>query len=227
MSRKTIGGILFWLGVVGVIAMQALTWWQTPMQRTHTAAELTGTAYAVWGMLFWIRTVGENGLSFALIGVLVSTSEKGSYTWLLGLLPAAGLSTAMLWAPTRYVPELFGIGGAVILISYFGMLWIWTRSHHGYVGAARTGGHIKLVGYSFLVSTGLLLCLYFGSPDILALADLQVPSKESILVTLSMAMLILLAGEYVASRGSKVATAGASQARVTEPVSSERERIPA
>ena len=59
MSRQKIGQTLFWLGIIGVIMMQILTWFQSPMQRVHTAEELSGTIYAVDGPLWWIRNIGE------------------------------------------------------------------------------------------------------------------------------------------------------------------------
>lgn len=59
MNRQKVGIILFWIGVIGIILMQALTWIQTPAQRVHTAEELSGTTHAIWGILFWIRNMGE------------------------------------------------------------------------------------------------------------------------------------------------------------------------
>ena len=123
MNRKKIGTILFWLGIAVVFVMQALTWIQSPTQRVHTAEELNGTVHAIWGPLFWIRNLGGNGLMLSLVGVLLITSDKGSYFWLLGTLPMTILGLAMLWEPSSYIPELFGIGGAIILLSYFGILW--------------------------------------------------------------------------------------------------------
>lgn len=97
MNRQKIGITLFWIGVIGVIVIQALTWIQTPAQRVHTADELNGTVNAIWGTLFWIRNLGGWGLTLSLIGVLVYASKKGSYFWLLGFLPGAALGAAMLW----------------------------------------------------------------------------------------------------------------------------------
>ena len=201
MNRQKIGIALFWIGVIGVIVMQALTWIQTPAQRVHTAEELSGTAHAIWGTLFWIRNLGGWGLTLSIMGVLLYASEKGSFFWLLGFLPGAALGVSMLWEPSQYVPVLFGIGGTVILISYYGILWLWTRTYAAYQGIARTGRHIQLLGYSFLVSTGLMLCLYFGNPNVLALADLPIPNAEIINLTLSFSMLLLFVGQYLVARG--------------------------
>jgi len=202
MNRQKIGSILFWLGVISIIVWQALTWIQSPIHRVHTAEELSGTTHAIWGVLFSIRNLGGSGLTLSLVGVLLSTSKKGSYFWLLGFVPSFA-NLLMYWEPSQHVPGLFGIGGTVILLSYFGILWLWTQTHAAYEGVAKTGRQIQLLGYSFLVVTGLLLCMYFGNPKQLALADLPLPGGESINLTLSFGMLLLFVGHYLAARSSK------------------------
>ena len=99
MNRQKIGQILFWLGVISVIVWQALTWIQSPIQRVYTAEELSGTAHAIWGALFTIRIIGGGGLTFALLGVLLYTGEKGSRFWLLGFLPNCA-NFLQYWQPS-------------------------------------------------------------------------------------------------------------------------------
>lgn len=202
MNRQKIGLILFWLGVISIIVWQALTWIQSPIHRVHTAEELSGTIHKIWGVLFSIRNLGGSGLTLSLVGVLLYTGKKGSYSWLLGFIPSFA-NFLLYWEPSQHVPRLFGIGGTVILLSYLGILWLWTQTHTAYEGAARTGKQIQLLGYSFLVVTGLLLCMYFGNPKQLALADLPIPSGESINLTLSLSMLLLFVGHCLAARNSK------------------------
>jgi len=204
MNRQKSGMILFWLGIAVVFVSHALNWIQSPSYRVQTAEELRGTAHAISGPLFWVRTLGWNGLAFSLIGVLIFTSKKGSYSWLWGTIPMAALGLAtFVWEPSRYVPQLFGIGGAIILVSNFGILWLWTRTYQTYEGIARTGKHVQLLGYSFLVITGCLLCLYFGYPAEPALADLpipMIPDSLSINISLSLGMLLIVFGEYLIAK---------------------------
>jgi len=200
MNRQKRGMVLFWLGIAVVFVSQALNWIQSPIYRDQSAEELRGTAHAISGPLFWVRTLGWNGLAFSLIGVLLFTSKKGSKLWLLGTIPMTALGLAILWEPSRYVPELFGIGGAIILVSYFGILWLWTRTYQAYEGIARTGKLVQLLGYSFLVITGCLLCLYFGYPAQLAIADLPIPNSLSINISLSLGMLLIVFGQYLIAK---------------------------
>jgi hypothetical protein len=205
MNREKIGAILFWFGVISVFIWQALTWVQSPIQRAHTAEELNGTTHAIWGALFTIRIIGGGGLTFVLVGALLHTSKKGSCFWLLGFLPNL-LYLGQYWQPSQHVPALFGIGGTIILLSYFGILWVWTRTYTMYAGDTKKGKQIQLLGISVLVTGALLLCMHFGNPKQLALEELAIPSAEIINITLSIGMLLLFAGHFLVARSLKSAT---------------------
>jgi len=221
MNRQKIGMSLFWFGVVNIIVWQSLTWIQSPIQRVQTADELSGTIHAVWGALFWIRILGGSGMTFTIVGVLLYTGEKGSFFWLLGFLPNFA-TIGQYWQPSQHIPQLFGIGGTVILLSYVGILWLWTRTYAAYEGPARIGRQIQLLGISSLLATGLLLCLYFGNPKQVALADMPVPSGEIINLTLSVGMLLLFVGHYLVARGLQETSAAPQLQR---PVPSGQERV--
>ena len=205
MSRQKIGIILFWVGLTLFGIWAALTVIQGPVHRLQTAEALKGTLHEIWGLLFTLRMIGGSGFTFAIVGVLLYTTEKGSYYWLLGLLPNF-LTFGQYWQPSTHVPALFGIGGIVIALSYFGILWSWTRSFVAYQGSARSGKQIQLLGYSVLVVTSLLLCMHFGNPKQIALADMAIPSGEIINLSLAFGMLLLFAGNYLVARSSRGAT---------------------
>jgi hypothetical protein len=206
MNRQKVGMILFWLGVITIIVWQSLTWLHAPMLRVHTAEELSGTIYAVDGAMGFFRyqVVGGLGMVFPLIGALLYTTKKGSYLWLLGFLGGSMAGIGMMWKPSQHIPLLFGLGGTIILLSYLGILWVWTRTYATYEGIARTGRLTQILGYSFLFQTGLMLCSHFGDPHLLALADLPtVSAVESINISLAFGMLLLFAGHYLVARSSK------------------------
>jgi len=203
MNRHKIGQFLFWFGMASMSVWLILTVVQSPIHRVHTVEELDGTIHAIWGPLFWIRIMAGTGVTFSLVGALIHSGRKGSYFWLLGLLPNTA-TLAQYWEPSQHIPALYGIGGAVILISYFGILWAWTQTDTAYQGQVKTGKQIQLLGYSFLVTTGLLLCMYFGNPHQLALEELAIPSGESINLTLSLGMLLLFVGQYMDAKNSRL-----------------------
>jgi hypothetical protein len=202
MNRQKIGMMLFWAGVILFGIWAALTVIQSQVHRVQTAEALVGTIHEIWGPLFTVRIIGGGGFSFAIMGVLLYTTEKGSYFWLLGVLPNF-LNFGQYWQPTRHIPALFGIGGIIIALSFFGILWSWTRSYATYVGPARTGKLIQLLGYSVLVVASLLLCMHFGNPKQIALADLAIPGGEIINLTLALGMLLLFVGQYLSAQTFK------------------------
>ncbi|MHA1937825.1 MAG: hypothetical protein ACW97O_06400 [Candidatus Thorarchaeota archaeon] len=210
MNRQKIGKILFWIGVVSIIVWQGLTWSHAPELRVNTAEDLSGTIYAVDGAMGFFRyqVVGTLGMVLPIIGVLLYTTKKGSYFWLLGFLGSSMAGMGMMWEPSQHMPTLFGIGGTVILLSYLGILWVWTRTYSAYEGFARTGRQIQILGYSFLFITGTLLCSYIGDPQLLALKDLPSASAESVNISLAFGMLLLFLGHYVVARGSTANTLG-------------------
>lgn len=207
MNRQKTGKIFLWIGALGFLVFVVLTVYQGPMQRTHTAEELDGTIYGIWGALWWIRMMGVGlGMMLPVIGVLLATSEKGSYVWLLGLLPMVVMEAGMFWHPP-YMPPLLGLGGVIIAASYIGILWAWTQRYAASEGLTRTGKQVQLVGYTVLVATALLLCMVFGNPNVLALASEPVPGAQSINSSLAIGMLLLFVGHYLEVRDSEEATA--------------------
>lgn len=202
MDRQKVGMYLFWFGVVSILVFLSLTVIQSQVHRVHTADELVGTLHEVWGPLFWVRIISGGGLTFALVGVLLYTGKKGSKFWLLGFLPNF-INFGQYWEPSQHMPALFGIGGTVILFSYFGILWLWTRTYQAYDGAARTGRFIQLLGISILITAALLVCMVYGNPKQLALADLAIPSGESINLTLALGMFVLFVGYFLSAKAER------------------------
>jgi len=198
MNKQKIGLILFWLGVICVILSYILLWVMQPSHSSKTSAELSGTIWAMDGFLFNFRgMLTFFGPYLALIGVLLYSSKKGSYFWLWGLVPFAAFGLLMIWIPKHYFPAIYGFGAGIIVLSYLGILWNWTKIHNEYEGIAKTGKHIQLLGYSFLFITALFLCLFVGQPHLLAMAEKPVVSSESILVSFTIAWLLLFIGQYV------------------------------
>ena len=201
MSREKIGQILYWLGVVGLLINILIQRVRSPIYKTSAAAELSGTFWDPNGVQFFIMGLPAFlGLGLSIIGALLYSGKKGSRFWLWGLVPLIFMNILMLWSPSQIYPSLFGIGGGIITLAYLGSLWIWIKTHHAYEGNIKTGKQIQLLGYSFLYMTALFLCMYVGTPNFPALAEIQVPGAESILISLSIGILLLFAGDFVARK---------------------------
>jgi hypothetical protein len=127
----------------------------------------------------------------------------------------------MIWEPSQHIPQLFGLGGAVILVSYLGILWAWTRTYAAFEGIARTGRQIQIVGYSFLFATGALLCSYIGDPNVLALEALPSASAESVNISLALGMLLLFVGHHLVARSTEETAGSRREAFVSQPAATD------
>jgi hypothetical protein len=202
MKRQSIGKILYWIGVAGLLVQYLFLWIKRPTHAGHTPAELSGTLFDPKGALFMIA--GQAlivGIGFSIAGVLLFSGKKGSLFWLWGFAPLLSMAFLTFWSPSEYFPPLFGIGGGIITFAYLGSLYLWIKTHKAYPGGARTGKQIKLLGYSFLYVTTLCLCMHMGSPHLPALADTPIPGVEGVLVAFTVGMLLLFIGDYVSARG--------------------------
>ena len=218
MNRQKIGNILFWIGVFGAIIYLILNWIMTPIHRVNSIEDLSGSLWSpAGGPLFSLwQLMGIFIIVLPIMGVLLLSGGKGSWFWLWGFVPFIVYNIGAFWKPSQYYPPLFGVGGMIILISYLGILWLWTKIHNQYEGASKTGRHIQLLGYSFLFVTALFLCLYIGNPNLPAVANFTV-SAEIVLITLSIGMLLLFVGHSVAARSVEEVTAGPQEDLKPQP----------
>ncbi|UCD99025.1 MAG: hypothetical protein JSV42_19150 [Chloroflexota bacterium] len=105
----------------------------------------------------------------------------------------------------------------MILLSYIGILWSWSRTYAVYHGISRTGRLFQLLGYSFLVVAGLLLCSYIGDPQMLALTDVPTASAESVSISLAISMLLLFVGHDLIAPGVQKPNLSPETALKTQP----------
>jgi hypothetical protein len=207
MNKQRIGQILYWLGVVGLFINYFVTWIRRPIYAANTAAELSGTFWDPKGAVFAIVGLSLSlGLGCSIIRALLYSGKKGSRFWLWGLVPLIALFFLTSWSPSQHLPPLYGIGGGIITIAYLGSLYTWIKAHAAYEGRAKTGKQMQLLGYSFLYMTAIFLCVHLGTPHLPALAGIQIPSAESILVSLSVGILLLFVGDYAIARSLREAT---------------------
>ena len=115
---------LFWIGVLIVEAFAGIgTQSLTHNLRTLTAGELDATIWALGTPLFilWALSVALGSL-LAGLGAFLYVKTKSSFSWLTGIwVFGAVIVMVMVWSRV-YNPTLFGIGGGIILISFFAIV---------------------------------------------------------------------------------------------------------
>jgi hypothetical protein len=198
MKKQNLALVLFWIGLVIAVAFASVgTWSLMGNLRTLTADELDATAWAMGDPLFilWALSVAL-GSVVAAIGAFVYVKTKPAFPWLtaIGVL-AAVILMVMVWSKV-YNATLFGIGGILILISFFAVVWVWMKKHAGLDSAGKTAGSFKLIGYIFWINASWFLCGETAKMHLKAFEGQSPPSPIEIIVFLVLGWLFVLIGDY-------------------------------
>jgi hypothetical protein len=198
MKKQNIALVLFWIGLVIAVAFASIgTWSLMHNLRTLTAEELDATIWATGGplMILWGLAVAL-GSVLAGIGAFVYVKTKPAFPWLtaIGVL-AAVILMVLVWSKV-YNATLFGIGGILILISFFAVVWVWMKKHAGLDSAGKTAGSFKLIGYIFWINASWFLCGETAKMHLKAFEGQSPPSPIEIMVFLVLGWLFVLIGDY-------------------------------
>jgi len=198
MKRQNVAWVLFWIGLVIAAAFASIgTWSLTHNLRTLTADELDATMWAVGDPLFmlWALSVTLGSL-LAGIGAFVYVKTKPAFPWLTGIgVLAAVILMVMIWSKV-YNTTLFGIAGIIILIAFFGIVWVWMKKYAGLGIQEKIAGSFKLVGYIFWINASWFLCGETSKMHLKAFEGQSPPSPIEIIVFLALGWLFVLIGDY-------------------------------
>jgi len=203
--RKKVALALFWAGMLVAAAFAGVAGWElTRNLRMLTSEELGATIWDIGGPLFmlWAFSV-PLGSVLAGTGAFLYARTKPAFTWFTGI-AILGIVIAMtvVWS-REYYPPLFGIGGVLILIIFFSIVWVWMRKVAALDARERTAAGFKLVGYLFWMNATWFLCGETGKLHLKAFAGDPAPSPIEIMVFLVLGWLFVLLGEYKSMRLTK------------------------
>ena len=198
MKRQSVALILFWVGLLVAVAFASIgTWSLMGNLRTLTADELDATAWAIGDPLFilWALSVAL-GSVVAAVGAFLYVKASPAFPWLtaIGVL-AAVILMVLVWSKV-YNATLFGVGGILILISFFAVVWVWMKKHAGLDSAGKTAGSFKLIGYIFWINASWFLCGETAKMHLKAFEGQSPPSPIEIMVFLVLGWLFVLIGDY-------------------------------
>jgi hypothetical protein len=198
MRRQKIGLILFWIGVTFAVAFAGIgTLSLMTHLRTLTAEELEATIWAVGDPLFilWALSVAL-GSVLAGIGAFVYVNTKPSFSWLTGIgVLGAVVVMVMVWSRI-YNSTLFGIGGIIILVSFFAIVWMWLKKYAALDIQEKIAGSFKLIGYIFWINASWFLCGETAKMHLKAFEGSSAPSPIEIIVFLVLGWIFVLIGDY-------------------------------
>jgi hypothetical protein len=204
-TQKKVALVLFWAGLLVAAAFAGVAGWElTRNLRTLTSEELRATIWDFGGPLFmlWAFSV-PLGSVLAGTGAFVYARTKPAFAWLTGIgVLGIVIVMTMVWSREYYAP-LFGIGGVLILVFFFSIVWLWMKKYAALDMQEKVAGSFKLVGYLFWMNATWFLCGETGKLHLKAFAGDPAPSPIEIMVFLVLGWLFVLLGEYKAMRLKK------------------------
>ena len=205
MKKQKLALSLFWIGVLVAVAFAGVIGRSLYHNlRTLTAEEFNATIWADDGPLFilWAFSV-TLGSILAGIGAFVYVKTKPVFSWLTGIgVLGAVFVMVMVWTRV-YNSTLFGIGGIIILVSFFSIVWIWMKKYATLDIQEKIAGSFKLIGYIFWINTSWFLCGETSKMHLKAFEGSSVPSPIEIMVFLVLGWLFVLIGDYKEMRLKK------------------------
>lgn len=198
VNRRTIALSLFWIGLLLAVAFAGFGT-RSLMQnlRTLTIEENNLTMWADGGPLWitWAFSVTLGSL-LAGIGAFTYVKTKAAFSWLtpIGILGAV-FAMVMVWS-RYYNATLFGIGGTIILVFFFAIVWVWMKKYAGLDMPQKIAGSFKLIGYLFWINASWFLCGETARMHLTAFAGKSPPVPVEIMVFLVLGWLFVLLGDY-------------------------------
>ena len=210
MKRQKVGLIIFWIGALYIIGMGLIaSWWVRGAYRYLTLDQVRESIWTYTSPLFGLWAISVPlGAIFASIGVLIYVQAKKSHIWLfaIGIFAVLLIDILQKWgsipAPAHW-PPLYGIGGALILLFFFGILWFWARRYAVLEESAKIAAEFQLVGYVFLMMAMWYLCGALSRPFQKAFEGSVPGSPVAIMVFLVLGWLFLFISHYQSIRLEK------------------------
>ena len=196
---------MFWIGLAIAVAFASIgTFSLMHNLRTLTIEELNTTIWAEGGPLFLLWALSVTlGSILAGIGAFVYVKTKPIFSWLAGIgVLAAVFVMVMVWSRI-YSSILFGIGGGIILLAFFAIVWIWIKKYAALDIEEKIAGSFKLIGYIFWINTSWFLCGETAKMHLKAFEGRPQPSPIEIMVFLVLGWIFVLIGDYKEMRLKK------------------------
>lgn len=193
------GIVLFWIAIIWAAAWGVIGGFSaSSAMNSITPAELEQSIWKVTGPL--MMTYGLSpalGAFLAGIGAMIYSGAKRSTVWRFGLGVFLCLAIAMVGMQSGwYFPPLFGIGGALIILFFTGILWFWAKERMALQGAQAVSTDYRLAGYVFLMMATWFTCGIGSQPFLDALEGMGPTNPIHIMLLLTLGWLFLFLSHY-------------------------------
>jgi hypothetical protein len=200
MNKQKLALSFFWIGfVIALVFAGIVTRSLMANLSTLSMEELDTTIWKLDGPLFMVWAFSVSlGAVLAGIAAFTYVKTKAAFSWLAGIgILGAVILMNLVWSRV-YNPTLFGIGGIIILVSFFSIVWIWMKKYSSLGIPEKIAGSFKLIGYLFWVNASWFLCGETAKMHLKAFEGSPQPSPIEIMVFLVLGWLFVLVGEYKA-----------------------------
>jgi len=163
---KKFGLILFLIGALLIFsAGWIMPWFTSPVWSSAPPEQFEGTVWEAFGPIFMAMSfIPSLGILLLAIGTLLLGDSIKSHLWLYSI-GIFLVILSFLYPPTLgYFPLIFGIGGFLILMFFFAVLWYWAQNHRNLNDSSKAASVYQLVGYIFFFLIAMLMCTLLGNP---------------------------------------------------------------
>ena len=170
-SRPRVPQILFWIGALFTFVLAGVAGWDIAnVYRLSTWDEASASIWFVPGPVFllWAFSV-PLGVAVAYMGVLLDGKRRGAILMAVALFVVSAFIVMLQRVP--HFPPLFGIGGALIIILFFALLWFWMQRRPSLEGKEARAADFQLLGYISLINAAWFSCGALSAPHQLAFVD--------------------------------------------------------
>jgi hypothetical protein len=198
MNKQKLELSLFLIGLLYALVIAGVATWSLNQNlRTLTSEELGLTIWNLEGPLFvlWAFSVPLGSL-LAIIGAFLYAKSKPSFIWLTAIgFPVVVIAMVAIFS-REYSSPLFGIGGVVILIFFFSIVWLWIKKYSALDMQGKIAGSYMLIGYLFWVNASWFLCGETAKMHLKAFEGSPAPSPIEIMVFLVLGWFFVFLGQY-------------------------------
>lgn len=181
---------LFWGIVISIPCTTAIN--------SMTMVQLNESNWAMTGPLMMLWGIGGVPLGIVIsgIGLLLYTNAKGMTTLIFTIGILLAIYLAISTSGFGLYPPIFGIGGTIILLSFFGILWFWGKSRKELKGPWAKAADLRLVGYVFFLLAAWFTCGLGGQLMSKAFEGFDHPPPLHIMIFFVLGWLFLLLSHY-------------------------------
>ena len=201
--KQKIGRSIFILGVLWSIAWGLVVSISiTSSINTLTLEQLNESVWSTTGLMMMLWGIGgvPLGTVIAGIGLLLYTNARGRTILFYALGVLVAIYLAMFSGGTELYPFLFGIGGTIILLSFFGILWFWARKRKELEGHEAKAANLSLVAYVFFLNAAWFTCGMGGQTVAKAFEGFDASPPMHIMIFFVLGWVFLLLSHYLSGK---------------------------